>query len=185
MKEIECPGCGERIPDDSKYCDMCGVMLLECINCGTIGTDDFCPECGKPMVSRKSVNFSVSDKDETSKTKNDKKTEPKVDGNTTIGGQRPTLCLKSRDGKIILRPENDAIIGRREGPYVSDLSDMNLISRRHGKFVRRGRDWYIEDFGSTNGTYVNDHEVPFGTPVKISPGDVVDIGTYIFDVLER
>ena len=183
MKEIECPSCGEMTPDDSKYCDQCGVELLVCVNCGALGTDDFCAECGKPMVS---------------KGKSDNKPEPTVkplkedvdivnDGNTTVGGRKATknLILKARKGGFILRPEDEAIIGRKDSPYEQLLMDLNLISRRHGKFVRQGRDWYIVDFGSTNGTLVNDVELQPNVPMKFQAGDVVDIGTYIFDVVER
>ena len=53
------------------------------------------------------------------------------------------------------------------------------------QFIKRGRDWYIVDLGSTNGTLVNDLELTPDNPVKLSIGDVVDIGTYIFDVIER
>ena len=174
MKEIECPSCGEMIPDDSLYCDMCGVKLLECINCGTVGCDEFCPECGKPMVSRKSV-----------ETKSKEGGSSGGEGGFTTAGKRPKkLILKSRKGNVTLQPESEAIIGRNDSPYAGVLSSMNLISRRHGKFVKRGRDWYIVDFGSTNGTYVNDREVSPNTLVKISVGDAVDIGTYIFDVVE-
>lgn len=174
MKEIECPSCGEMIPDDSLYCDMCGIKLLECINCGTVGCDEFCPECGKPMVSRKSVK---------PKAKGGGSTDG--GGGVTTGGRKSKkLILKSRNGDVTLQPESEAIIGRNDSPYAKALSIMNLISRRHGKFVKRGRDWYIVDFGSTNGTYVNDRAVPPNTPVKFSVGDAVDIGTYIFDVVE-
>lgn len=174
MKEIECPSCSEMIPGDSLYCDMCGVKLLECINCGTVGCDEFCPECGKPMVSRKSVKV---------KTKAGGSTDGD-DGFTTTGKRPKKMILKSRNGDVTLQPENEAIIGRKESPYAEALSSLNLISRRHGKFVKRGRDWYIVDFGSTNGTYVNDSEVPPNMPVKFSVGDAIDIGTYIFDVVE-
>lgn len=183
MKEIECPSCGEMIPDDSKYCDQCGAELLVCVNCGAVGTDEFCAECGKPMVS---------------KGKNDNKPDatvkpPKEDeiliniGNTTIGGRNATknLILKARKGGFILRPEDEAIIGRSNSPYEHLLSDCNLISRKHGKFVKQGRDWYLVDLGSTNGTLINDVELQPGNPMKFKAGDVVDIGTYIFDVIER
>ena len=183
MKEIECPSCGELIPDDSRYCDQCGAELLECVNCGAIGTDDFCAECGKPMVSKgKTANKS----DATVKPR--KEEDILIDiGNTTIGGRNATknLILKARKGNFILRPENEAIIGRKDSPYEQLLVDLNLISRRHGKFVKQGRDWYIVDFGSTNGTLVNDVELQPNVPMKFKAGDVVDIGTYIFDVIER
>lgn len=174
MKEIECPACGGKIPEDSLYCDMCGIRLLQCINCGTVGSDDFCPECGKPMVSR------TADKNKASAP------NPKEnDGFATIGKAPKQLVLRLRKGNVVLLPENEAIIGREDSPYAEALASMNLISRRHGKFVKRGREWYIVDFGSTNGSYVNDIEVQANTPMKFSVGDVIDIGTYIFDVVEE
>ncbi len=180
MKDIECPACGKMIPDDSKFCDQCGVELLECIKCGALGTDSYCEECGSPMVARKGDKVTVKKVEEDPKKGND----DNDDGNTTIGGRRKKIVLKSRIEGVTLTPEDEAIIGRGEGPYSRNLSGFGLISRRHGKFVRRGRDWYIVDFGSTNGTYVNDEEVPTDTPVKLKVGDVVDIGTFIFDVKE-
>ena len=183
MKEIECPSCGELIPDDSKYCDQCGAELLECVNCGALGTDDFCAECGKPMVSKGKAE---NKPDATVKPPKEEDVLINI-VNTTIGGRNATknLILKARKGNFILRPENEAIIGRKDSPYEQLLVDLNLISRRHGKFVKQGRDWYIVDFGSTNGTLVNDVELQPTVPMKFKAGDVVDIGTYIFDVIER
>ena len=184
MKEIECPSCEELIPDDSKYCDQCGVELLECVNCGALGTDDFCSECGNPMVARSKT---VKKPDATIKPFEDKKDDGE-DGGITVGGggrERKKLVLKARKWNFILRPENEAIIGRKGSPYEQLLADLNLISRRHGKFVKQGREWYIVDFGSTNGTLVNDVELQPDVPMKFQAGDVIDIGTYIFDVIER
>lgn len=178
MKEIQCPACGESIPYDSKYCDMCGVELLECINCGSLGTDSFCADCGNPMIAR---NIKCDDNSKKSNNKEETFAEDK-----TIGGSRKMPVLKARKGNFILRPANDAIIGRqKDSPYFDLLAECSLISRRHGKFIKRGRDWYIVDLGSTNGTLVNDLELTPVNPVKLSIGDVVDIGTYIFDVIER
>ena len=81
MKEIECPSCGELIPDDSKYCDQCGIELLECVNCGTLGTDDFCSECGNPMVSR-----GKTEKKTDATVKPQKEEKGKKDGGVTVGG---------------------------------------------------------------------------------------------------
>ncbi|MCH5226081.1 MAG: FHA domain-containing protein [Muribaculaceae bacterium] len=182
MKEIECPSCGELIPDDSKYCDQCGSELLQCVNCGTLGTDDFCSECGNPMVSKGKAD------NQSARTVTPRQEEKVVDdGNTTIGCRVPVkrLVLKARKGNFILRPEHEAIIGRSNSPYEHLLSDCNLISRRHGKFVKQGRDWFIVDFGSTNGTLINDVELQPNEPMRLREGDIVDIGTYIFDVIER
>lgn len=158
MKDFECPACGEKIPHDSIYCDMCGAELLECVKCHTPGTDPFCPECGSPMISRKPGST------------------PEKQGK---------LVLKSRKGNTVIVPAHEAVIGRENSPYAAELASFGLISRRHGKFVKQGDEWFIVDFNSTNGTYVNDREVPGNTPVKIAAGDTVDIGTYIFDAVEE
>lgn len=187
MKEIECPSCEAMIPDDSKYCDQCGVELLECLKCGALGTDSFCSECGGAMVSRKTRRAS-GDKDENSTLKGRDESENPYNpdnGGKTIGGRRKCIMLKARNGGIMLKPSHEAIIGRSGGDFDSQLGALNLISRRHGKFIQRGRDWYIVDFGSTNGTYVNDTELQPNQPMKFKVGDVVDIGTYLFDVIEQ
>lgn len=195
MKEIECPSCGEMIPEDSKYCDMCGIELLECVNCGSLGTDQFCTECGNPMVARRTDKPTPKKEEpvktpvaggpagDTGKTPGEGKKD--TDGGKTVGGRRKSLVLRARTSGGVIRPQHEALIGRKEGPYTTVLAECDLISRKHGKFMQRGRDWYIIDFGSTNGTYVNDREVPANTPVKIAVGDMVDIGTLIFDVIEQ
>lgn len=178
MKDIECPSCGELIPGDSKYCDMCGAELLECVSCGTLGTGEFCPECGKAMIARNPDAPRVAAPAPTQVTY-----APAPD--CTVGGRRKTLVLKSRRGGVTLVPEDEAVIGRTTGPYAAQLGSLDLISRSHGKFVKRGRDWYIVDSGSTNGTLVNDVELDPDRPAKFVKGDVIDIGTYIFDVVEQ
>lgn len=177
------------IPDDSRFCDMCGVELLQCVSCGALGTGMFCAECGKPMIARKNAESAPKSAPATpTEVEAEKQTEciiPPDDVHTTGGARRKSLVLKAREGNFILRPDDEAIIGRSNSPYEKLLSGHDLISRRHGKFVKRGRDWYIVDLASTNGTLVNDVELEPDTPMKIVPGDVVDIGTYIFDVIER
>lgn len=190
MSEIICPGCGESIPDDSKYCDQCGAELLECVGCGALGTGQFCGKCGKPMVARKTdrtvgaqrpVAAPITGADTSAKSQ----PGDGADLHSTCAGRRKSIVLQARKGNFVIEPEDGAVIGRGDGPYCDRLGACNLISRRHGKFVRRGRGWMIMDFGSTNGTLVNDVELSPDEPVPFSVGDVIDIGTYIFDVVER
>lgn len=172
MDEITCPGCGDRTPADSRFCEMCGVELLECVNCGAAGTDPFCGECGGPMVSRKIRRDNAATV---------QRSDDDSDAHTT--GRRRSPRLQYRKGNISITPENNAVIGRKEGPYADALSTLDLISRRHARFILRDGQWYIDDLNSTNGCYVNDREVRPGTPARFDRGDVVDIGTYLFDVL--
>lgn len=178
MKEIECPSCGEYIPDDSKYCDMCGTELLACVSCGAIGAGNFCGQCGGAMVSRKNAVPSTTGQPVIKNTHD----KPEIDdGHGTGKGNIPRLRL--RDGNLTLIPRDGAIIGRKEGEYAMMLKDLNLISRRHGQFIKKGRTWHLVDFGSTNGCFINDIELDPNVPIAFKKGDVVDIGTYLFDVI--
>lgn len=71
---------------------------------------------------------------------------------------------------IALGPINS--IGRNVNStvYVED----DFVSGSHAMLTFRGRNWYVEDLGSTNGTYVNGHRVE--RPVALSFGDELMIG---------
>lgn len=71
---------------------------------------------------------------------------------------------------IALGPINS--IGRNVNNtiYVED----DFVSTNHAMLTFRGRSWYVEDQGSTNGTYVNGHRID--RPVALSFGDELTIG---------
>jgi pSer/pThr/pTyr-binding forkhead associated (FHA) protein len=54
--------------------------------------------------------------------------------------------------------------------YVED----DFVSANHAMLTFRGRGWFVEDQGSTNGTYVNGHRID--RPVALSYGDELTIG---------
>jgi diguanylate cyclase (GGDEF)-like protein len=49
-------------------------------------------------------------------------------------------------------------VGR--GADNSVVLEGDSVSRRHAHFERRGAQWYVVDDGSTNGTYVNEDQIP-------------------------
>lgn len=64
-------------------------------------------------------------------------------------------------------------IGRR---LFNDLVIDNLgVSGEHAVVSRRGEDFYLEDLGSTNGTFVNGEPI---TKHILQPGDSIEIGKY-------
>jgi pSer/pThr/pTyr-binding forkhead associated (FHA) protein len=71
---------------------------------------------------------------------------------------------------IALGPINS--IGRNVNNtiYVED----DFVSATHAMLTFRGRSWFVEDQGSTNGTYVNGHRID--RPVALSYGDELTIG---------
>jgi pSer/pThr/pTyr-binding forkhead associated (FHA) protein len=62
----------------------------------------------------------------------------------------------------------------REGENDVPLLRDEFSSGRHARFEPRRDGVYIEDIGSTNGTFVNG--VRLTSPKKLSPGDVIRIG---------
>lgn len=74
------------------------------------------------------------------------------------------------DTVIALGPINS--IGRNVNNtiYVED----DFVSATHAMLTFRGRSWFVEDQGSTNGTYVNGHRID--RPVALSFGDELTIG---------
>ena len=71
---------------------------------------------------------------------------------------------------IALGPINS--IGRNVNNtiYVED----DFVSTTHAMLTFRGRSWFVEDQGSTNGTYVNGHRID--RPVALSFGDELTVG---------
>jgi pSer/pThr/pTyr-binding forkhead associated (FHA) protein len=54
------------------------------------------------------------------------------------------------------------------------LDDIT-VSRDHALLVHRGSDWYIDDCGSLNGTYVNRERIDSR---RLSDGDELQVGKY-------
>lgn len=76
-----------------------------------------------------------------------------------LAGTRITL-----DGRPIM-------IGRADDSTL--VMDDDYASTRHARISLRGNDWYVEDLGSTNGTYLDRAKVtaplrvPLGVPIRI------------------
>lgn len=52
--------------------------------------------------------------------------------------------------------------------------DDDFASGHHARFVPSGGRWYVEDLGSTNGTFIGEQRL--SSPVPISPGTAVTVG---------
>ncbi len=76
-------------------------------------------------------------------------------------------------GTIILL-DNDVVFGRAADSDVPLTSDAT-VSGRHARVFRRDGSPYLEDLGSTNGTFVNGQ--PLAAERLLRPGDVVAVGS--------
>jgi FHA domain len=53
--------------------------------------------------------------------------------------------------------------------------DDTYASNQHARLFGRNGSWYVEDLGSTNGTFVNDQKL--AAPAQVQPGDKIRVGT--------
>lgn len=96
--------------------------------------------------------------------------------------QTPSFTLKiveppERRGRTFPMTE-EMTIGRAAGCAVS-IEDP-LISQLHARIFRRDGQFFIEDLGSTNGTFLNRKRV--GGPIPMSVSDRVAMGDTVLEV---
>lgn len=82
-------------------------------------------------------------------------------------------------GQSFLLKEDDVFVGRH-GQCELVLHDPE-VSRRHLKIASGENGWYLDDLGSTNGSYVNGQRITHHTT---APGDRIQIGQSVL-VIKR
>jgi pSer/pThr/pTyr-binding forkhead associated (FHA) protein len=85
---------------------------------------------------------------------------------------------KYQGGEFPIVPEKQIIVGRSSDLDMVLVEDM--VSRKHARIQMQSDQIWIEDLGSTNGTFVNGEKVDRGT---LHEGDRVLIGTNILKVI--
>jgi hypothetical protein len=81
-------------------------------------------------------------------------------------------------GAII--PINREITMGRKSDNQLILNDM-YVSGYHVKIYLRNTDYFIEDLGSTNGTFLNDKKLE--NKEYLNPGDEIQVGSAVFKVI--
>lgn len=91
-----------------------------------------------------------------------------------------SIYLKSVSGDKKVELNGEIVAGREQ--------DCGLVlteghpSRRHARLTVEGGEVWVEDLGSTNGTFVNDRKVE--SAVKLAPGDRVRFDAEEFEVVD-
>ncbi|MQA62622.1 MAG: FHA domain-containing protein [Actinophytocola sp.] len=90
------------------------------------------------------------------------------------GGKSPGQLIVTHGalaGTRIALDGRPILIGRADDSTL--VLDDDYASTRHARLSLRGTDWYVEDLGSTNGTYLDRAKVtaplrvPLGVPIRI------------------
>jgi len=94
------------------------------------------------------------------------------------------LSLKlSRSGEQIIKSsQSELIVGRAHKKSTPDI-DLGPhdgakagVSRQHARFIKENGTWYLEDLGSTNGTFLNGGRIAPNKKMAIKKGDKVRFG---------
>jgi hypothetical protein len=70
------------------------------------------------------------------------------------------------------------LIGRSPGSTL--VLDDDYASSRHARIFPQGDQWYVEDLGSTNGTFIGDDQVTGAVPLPVGVG--VQIGRSVVEL---
>ena len=90
-----------------------------------------------------------------------------------------TLIVHVPDGRPkSVRLETTTTIGR--GPACELRIDDTYASAEHARIFARNGAWYVEDLGSTNGTYVNEQRL--AAPAMLTASDRIRIGTTVVEL---
>jgi hypothetical protein len=58
--------------------------------------------------------------------------------------------------------------------------DDTFVSQEHARIFAKDGSWYVEDLGSTNGTFVNEQRL--AAPAMLTTGDRIRVGTTVLEL---
>lgn len=97
------------------------------------------------------------------------------------GAMPPTqVVVRSEDGRTLgtYRLTAPLQVGRGEACHIR-LDDA-YVSQAHARLYASDAAWYVEDLGSTNGTFLNRQRLT--GPVEVKAGDEVRVGKTILEL---
>ena len=147
MSHIYCQECGFQNPEAANYCARCGALLVKDEG-GTEATQSFTPD----------------DRDDTP-----------AEALDELGVKGTALVVRSGGGRAgeMFTLDGETTIGR--SPDCGIFLDDVTVSRKHAILRERDGEFFIEDQGSLNGTFVNRKRVE---SAQLDDGDELQIGKY-------
>ncbi len=91
-----------------------------------------------------------------------------------------TVIVHGPDGA---RPRTFKIAGSMQvgrAPECEIRLDDTYASQMHARIFGKNGHWYVEDLGSTNGTFVNEQKL--AAPARVEPGDRIRVGTTVLEL---
>jgi pSer/pThr/pTyr-binding forkhead associated (FHA) protein len=89
-----------------------------------------------------------------------------------------TVTEGSLAGTTLSLMDSGVLLGRN--PECTLVLDDDFASGRHARIFRRDGGWFVEDLGSTNGTFLESNRLTEPQPVEV--GSTLRIGKTIFEL---
>ncbi len=193
-----CPHCGATVQTDAAFCGQCGSNLQPASaetdpgeNQGVIPTVVSPPgvSVAEPLPEPALSSAPNLEKSPAVEVPVIAVTEPPVTGVPSFQGA--TTQLQQQTAKLIHvqtnttleLPHNVSVIhlGKPNDLVppdvdVSGFPNSEIVSRTHADIRIEGDAYYIEDVGSSNGTYINNISLAKGNRHRLRPGDRIALG---------
>jgi len=89
-----------------------------------------------------------------------------------------TVTEGSLAGTTLSLKDTGVLLGRN--PECTLVLDDDFASGRHARIFRRDAGWFVEDLGSTNGTFLGKNKLT--EPMHVEVGSTLRIGKTIFEL---
>jgi len=146
VTQVYCSECGFQNPESANYCSRCGALLQK-----------------GESAAETTQTFSPSEVGELGTPED-------------LGLEGPALVVRAGGGRAgeSFRPAGERTrIGR--SPDCEIFLDDVTVSRNHAVLVEEGGEFFVEDQGSLNGTFVNRKRID---RAPLSEGDELQVGKY-------
>ena len=180
---VRCEKCSAENADTAQYCDECGARL----NIATPNGAGSAASGGETNVARIGVRADVAMHQAASASPSaaSSAANSSMKSNLMQSPYAKLVVQRGRSaGKEFTLIDDEVEIGRWDAdggifPEVDlDADDPEAkVSRRHARIIRRNNEFFIEDLGSTNGTFINrGRRLLPGDRQPLRDGDEVIVG---------
>jgi pSer/pThr/pTyr-binding forkhead associated (FHA) protein len=141
-----------------------------CPDCGFEGETDVCPNCNQP-ASASEVTGTLSADALTLES------DPETIADVLPAGHAALRVTRGPLAGEVWTLDGKEIVAGRSADCSLFLDDIT-VSRNHAKFTEINGEWFIEDLGSLNGTYVNNKIIE--EKVELANQMEIQIGKFRF-----
>lgn len=157
---IKCPSCGASHPDNTLFCEECGIFLAGQSDHSTARLPTEGPAETAPSAPRRSSTIILAIQH----------------GSRIALPMTKEIVLGRLDASKAIFPDVDLT---NEGGLESG------VSRRHARIFRTEAGLVIEDLDSLNGTFLNGTRLTPAIPYPMNDGDRIQIGTLVLTIHVR